>query len=214
MHATDSTGHTYIFMPRDREKAVNQLASLSALAAAREWERAALVALLVESRRGRPKVGPKFDRYSISDFARVGIYGLRSTNTIAAYLKIWGMTGLPVPEPGDKVTLPLQEFPDMGEIYGREPKVEDEDVDQEFEEDEDEEESSPRPRPAARPSPNNTDAPKPRPDGRDPIDALLSAFNRVSPEEVANGATQEQIRILYKSLESWLEDLKELIEKD
>jgi hypothetical protein len=204
-------------MPRDREKAVTQLAGIGVILASREWERAALIALLVESKgRGRPKSGVKFEKYSISDFARVGIYGFRSANTIAAYLKIWAMTGLPVPQPGEKVTIPLQDFPDMSEIYGREPKVEDDDVDPEFDDEQDDQkEDLPSPPPRgkhAKPTGKGTSTP-PIPH-RDPIDALLSAFNRISPEDATAGATKEQVRLLAKTLQSWLDDLSELIEKD
>jgi hypothetical protein len=222
MHATDNNGHTVIFMPRDRDKAVTQLAGIGVVLASREWERAALVSLLVESKgRGRPKNGVKFEKYSISDFARLGIFGFRSANTISAYLKIWALAGLPAPQPGDKVALPIQDWPDMSEIYGREPKIDDGDVDKEFDEDEDEEEEESQPRPSigkhAKPAAKAKadDVPKPPPPpGRDPIDALLSAFNRISPEDATTGATKEQIKLLYKSLESWLEDLRELIEKE
>jgi hypothetical protein len=214
MRGTDSNGHEYIFMPKDRAKAVNKLADLSALAATREWERAALIALLVESKgRGRPRSGKirEFERYSISDFARLSIYGFRSPNTISAYLKIWSLTGLPVPGPGDKVTLPVQEFPDMNEVYGRdkdkEIELEEEDVEEEFEGEEEETEPAPAPR---RPRPGKS--PSPPSPGR-AIERLLAAFNSVSPAEVAEGASVEQVRLTLKTLSSWVSDLREVLDE-
>ena len=223
MRGKDSNGHEYIFMPREPDKAINKLADLGVLAAAREWERAALVALLVKNNgRGRPRSGVArgFNKYTISEFTRIGIYGFKTDIIVAAYLRIWEMTGLPVPEPGERVTLPIQDFPDLNEILGRKPG-EDLDLDEEVEdESEDEEEEAPSPTPrsrSARPSPSPSPSPSPappappRPPARGAIDNLLAAFNRISPNEIVQGASVEQVRVFAKTLESWLEDLQEAL---
>lgn len=226
MRGKDSNGHDFIIMPREPDKAINKLADLGVLAAAREWERAALVSLLVKNKgRGRPRSssGGNFDRYSISEFARIGVFGFRTEIIIAAYLRIWEMTGLPIPSLGDRVTLPIQDFPDLNEILGRNPgedvDLDDEDVDDETEDDTGEEEEVPAPsrgrgrpvpRPAPSPSPSPSPAP-PRPPNRSAIDNLLAAFNKFSPTEIVKDANVDQVRIFEKTLESWLEDLKEVL---
>jgi hypothetical protein len=224
MRGKDSNGHEYIFMPRDPEKAVNKLADLGVLAATREWERAALVSLLVKNKgRGRPSRGTSggFNKYSISEFARIGIYGFCSEIIVAAYLRIWEMTGLAIPSPGEKVTLPSQDFPDLNEILGRRPgdeiDLDEDDVDDESEDYEDEDEGEEEERAAAssknktRQNPRPKPRPSPQPSNKSAIDSLLAAFNRISPSEIAKGANKEQVRVFTKTVKSWLEDLEEVL---
>jgi hypothetical protein len=111
---------TTVTIPNSKDGAIQKLIGISTLGSAIEWERAAIVATLVEAkRRGRPRAGkPRgFRKHSINDFARLGIPGLRSPKTIRVYLRIWEMTGLPIPNPGETINLPSQPFPEMAEMY-------------------------------------------------------------------------------------------------
>lgn len=213
MRTTNARGNTEVYMPKDKTSAVNKLAELSALAATRDWERAALVALLVKSAGvGRPKKSVTSNanpQMTINEFTRLGVYGFRTHNSVRAYLKAWKAGGMDIPIWGQKTELPSAEFPDFAELYGREQTddapapdaIEDAD-DDDGTEDEDEAQDEPTsPRPAPRPRPEvNT------------LDKLLEVFDHYDPTDVVKGQGKGQITLLIKTLESWVESLREAAE--
>lgn len=213
MRETNSHGREVISMPRDRTQAVNKLAGLSDIAAKRDWERAAYVALLVENRgRGRPRknaTSSDFQRYTVADFIKIGIYGFRSHAAVDAYLKAWGMSGLPKPEPGSRIEMPATEFPDMPTLYGRteddtapalDPADEDNQDDDTAEGSSAQDEPSP-PHPGPSPRP-----PKPE---VTMLDQFLKVLDHADPGAIIHGQPADAVSLLIKTLESWLESLKE-----
>jgi hypothetical protein len=207
---TNARGHDVVTMPRDRTQAVNKLAGLSALAATREWERAALVALLVQNNgRGRPKknaTSSGFQRYNITDFIRLGIYGFRSHAAVDAYLAAWEKSGLRKPEPCDRVELPGAEFPEYAELYGREGgsealerPEEDETAEESGEGEEAPEEPLP-PRPGPRPGPHPETT---------MLDQFLKVLDHADPTAIIHGQPEDKVSLLIKTLESWIESLRD-----
>lgn len=213
MRETNSNGHEVIFMPREATETINRLAKLGAVAAKRDWERAAYVALHVKpAGRGRPSKTGKDSSYqqdNTAEFIRRGIYGLTSGHAIKAWLKAWESSGLPVPQAGDRVELPLTDFPELGQFYpgksGDNPAGElggSEDTDPE-DDTEDAAEGQDEPSPP-RPGPN----PRPRPEVT-MLDKLLTALDSMEPSLVLHGQPTERRALLIKTLESWLDSLRE-----
>jgi hypothetical protein len=108
-----------IQLPRTIGSAQKILEGIEGLLTAKEWEKAAIVwAFTYESSPG-PKaageIGIDLYRSSISDFARKGISGLKTKVTIIAYRKAWKKAideyGAADVKPGQKVTLPTEDFP-------------------------------------------------------------------------------------------------------
>lgn len=216
MRETNANGKTVMYMPKDRQAAAHELGKLSALAASREWERAALVALLVKPGKGRPRklaTSRQFPedqkQYTITEFTRLGIYGFRSVDSVRAYLKAWSLSGFAEPQWGVKTELPAIEFPEPSDLYGRVPSPEPapeldspDGPDRHEDEAEDEEPyaDSPSPTPIhERPSPRQAD----------PISGFLKVLDRLDPTAVVAGQPPEQVRLLIGTMESWLESLRE-----
>lgn len=232
MKSTNSRGYIEVYMPRDKEAALNKLADLSAVAASREWERAALVALMVrQGKAGRPRKNVTNVRdisgkqESISEFTRHGVYGFRSQDAVRAYLKAWELGGMPMPEYGQKAELPKGEFPDIKELYtvnrdsngssqegrpiennGQEATGETQDSTGEDEAPEDMSGDEETPEDTA--SPRRQPTPHPHRQA-DPLDGFLKVLDRLDPTIVVAGQSREQIDLLTKTLESWLESLKD-----
>lgn len=218
MRETASNGKTIIYMPKDRQSAAHQLGKLSALAASREWERAALVALMVSpGRAGRPRKNvdrraqiSAQEKYSISEFTRLGIYGLSSVHAVRAYLKAWDMSGQDAPEWGRKIEVPDGPFPDFSDLYRSDaaPEPEPEETHEEpsssDEEDTPDGDTTPQPR----------DTPRPSPRGADPISGFLKVLDRMDPSDVIAGQSPDQVSLLIKTMESWLESLKDAAAED
>lgn len=220
MRETTSNGAQKISMPRDRQKGAEKLAGLSALAATREWERAALIALLVKKARpGRKRATSSAnDRYSINEFTRLGIYGFRRHESVRAYLKAWEISGLPIPEYGDSVILPLSEFPEASVLYGRSLEVEDgpeddqaegnsqgEVEDGETDGDAEEEPAAPSAGTSRRGGTSGGNRA-----GSDPVGRLLSALDHTDPVGLAAAASdQAQVELFLKTTDSWLESFRE-----
>jgi hypothetical protein len=210
MRTTNARGNTEIYMPKDKTAAVNKLAELSALAATRDWERAALVSLLVKSAGvGRPKKSVTSNanpQMTINEFTRLGVYGFRTHNSVRAYLKAWKAGGMDIPVWGQKTELPSAEFPDFAELYGREvdddapaPDAIEDSTDDDGTEDEDEaQDVAPSPRPTPTPRPQAT-----------VLDRFLEVLDKTDPTAVVNGQDATQVKLLIKTLESWLESLQE-----
>jgi hypothetical protein len=213
MHETNSRGRTEVYMPRDRQSATHKLGELSAVAAKREWDRAALIALLVKPGkpgRKRTNVRPSGQEpYTINEFVRLGVYGFRSKDAVRAYLKAWELSGLPTPEWGGKVEMPCTEFPDVSELYTvnldrgiePEPKPLDE-ADSHANDSEDDEMDDDT---QDEPSPN----PRPSPPHADPIQGFLRVLDKMDPSVVVAGQDPGNVTLLIKTMTSWLESLRE-----
>jgi hypothetical protein len=102
-------------VPESAEEAVEQLGALgrrvdalNRLLSARKWERAAIIACLVgpERGKGRPPTSLNIETfpYSTVTLSELGIYGLRSSNTVAHYRNVW-CRERPIPDWGDEVDL-------------------------------------------------------------------------------------------------------------
>ena len=215
MRETNGRGNVLIYMPRNRQDAAHKLGELSALAAAREWERAAIIALLV--RPGKPgrkcsNVRPKDTQgtYNINEFVRLGIYGFRSCDSVRAYLRAWGLSGLATPEWGQKIELPHNEFPDVETLYGRVGADESTQELDPWEDEEAPEGTEDRPEVEDAPSPPHPGPiPRPRPEQTSMLDKFLQALDRTDPAAVVQGHDPGQISLLIKTLDSWLESLRE-----
>jgi len=104
---------TSITIPKTIDDAAGVLGGLDELITAKEWHRAAIVAAFVEldSGHGGRKETRKSARFESSRaFARRGIHGLRSENTVARYAKAW-LDKYARPTPGTEVSLPSIPFP-------------------------------------------------------------------------------------------------------
>jgi hypothetical protein len=210
MRSTNSNGNTEIYLPKDIDQAINKLASLGSLGAARQWEQAALVSLICESKgRGRPSKKTtnvsSFKKMSIDELARKGVYGLKSKDAIRAYLRAWEISGQPPVMPGVKIELPSQDFPDISDLYtvGAAPApapIDEADEDDDTEdEDEVQDEPSPRPQPQPKPTPE-----------RDALSGFLNALDKMDPSDVISGQKADRVHLLIKTLDSWLDSLREL----
>lgn len=185
MRTTDANGRTQVYLPKSAADAVTKLGQIGSLAAAREWERAALVAAICKpARRGRPakKTGPK-DSYNIDELRKVGIYGLRSRHAVQAYLNAWALSGLPVPELGTHLTLPDGDFPDFAELYpdkaGQEPvPVAETAPDAPGEDDGDSDTAGDAPAP--------TGSPGPRPARRISLGVIAADLGQLSAEDITS----------------------------
>jgi hypothetical protein len=150
---------------------------------------------------------------SLADFLRIGIYGFRSKEAVTAYLKAWAISGLDTPTFGQKTELPSKEFPDFAELYGRiepaddAPALEDSDDADDDDDTEDEDEAQDAPSPRPQPSP------KPRPEVN-AIDGFLAVLDKMDPADVVKGQSAESVTLLIKTMESWLESLREAAETE
>lgn len=98
---------------------------LERFAKASGWERAALVAAFVEAREGQGKrtsVNVDGSRFlSATEFARLGIKGLTSHNTVLHHLDAWlNVAGRARPQPGDVIAdMPDIPFPKRAQSTGK-----------------------------------------------------------------------------------------------
>jgi hypothetical protein len=107
-----------ITIPGDITTAIADLNGLDALITAKEWQRAAIVTTFVEvdDKPGGDRKKVAIARTSNglltpSEFAALGINGLKSKDTVRRYVKMWESTGLPRPKPGTSVELPDKKWP-------------------------------------------------------------------------------------------------------
>lgn len=207
MRETNSNGQEVISLPHDLVVACNKLGTLGSVGAKRQWETAALVAMICESKgRGRPRkttTESSFKRLSIADLARKGIYGLQSQDSIRAYLKAWELTGQEAPAPGQKVTLPDDDFPDYADLYGRSPENVAEPL-----ESGDAGEYTPEAAEAAEDG-SPPRAARQREAARSMLDEFLRLLDKMDPSAVIHGQSPDRKELLIKTLESWLESLRE-----
>ena len=106
-----------INIPASIEDATERLTGIESLLTAQRWERAAIVAAFVRLNDGpggndpRAIVNGDNGVMTSTQFAELGIMGLRSTNTVRTYVNRWLEHSQGVyPEPGDAVTLPDTEW--------------------------------------------------------------------------------------------------------
>jgi L-fucose mutarotase/ribose pyranase (RbsD/FucU family) len=101
-------------VPASLDEAIGNLNGLAALLTAKQWERAAIVYAFTEPGENRFSTG-RSGRYTLADFARLNIAGLRDEETVAWVREAWqdaikdGQT-IAV-QPGDHVALPDRDFP-------------------------------------------------------------------------------------------------------
>jgi|GEM_PF-5783335 len=102
---------TTITIPATRKEMVTTLTGWQNLITATQWSKAATLAAFVElpgkggDRKSDQRSKVTFDRMTCDEFAALGIAGLRSKNTIRAYVRRWIATTRPIPQPGDQVDL-------------------------------------------------------------------------------------------------------------
>ena len=107
------------------DRTVYQINSISEWALSWDWARAALVRAWV--RRGDPgnpnlqkqsnlPNGTELGQLSMREFARLGIKGLSSRETVRHYWHAWERSGYNTPRPGRPVELPEDPFPEWGTI--------------------------------------------------------------------------------------------------
>ncbi len=104
-----------IRIPESIEKATGRLAALDGIATATGWERAAIIYTFTYEGTNRWDSGREVDRYTISAFAKLGITGLKSKDTVIHYRHCWE-DAMPAGEatdiqPGERVALPDTRFP-------------------------------------------------------------------------------------------------------
>lgn len=100
-----------VTIPASIEEAVSKLNGIERLLMATEWEKAAIIAAFVaaEESGGRPKATTSSRFLNVTQFAALGITGLRSKDTVRRYVEAWGDRAKPLP--GHVVVLPTVEFP-------------------------------------------------------------------------------------------------------
>ncbi|SII58004.1 Uncharacterised protein [Mycobacteroides abscessus subsp. abscessus] len=85
------------------------------LITASEWQRAALVWAFTEDQQGKRTTSVTSDRSSMVEFAKLGVSGLRSVNSIKKYRRAWSQAiadGFATDvKPGDLIDLPDVEWP-------------------------------------------------------------------------------------------------------
>lgn len=118
---TDKSSATTVAIPATIEDAVGALNGIDALLTAKGWERAAIVYAFTEPDPGAKRAqtsdgNPSKVLLSISDFAKLGIAGLATRETVAHYRKCWiDGGGDPFTYPGATVELPTGPFPPPGD---------------------------------------------------------------------------------------------------
>jgi len=97
-------------VPKSIEEATARLGGLDKLITATKWERAAIVYAFTRDGQAEPN---RYDgKYTIKDFAALGISGLRSTETVRRYRESWKQGGGDLQAaPGGRVRLPKGPFP-------------------------------------------------------------------------------------------------------
>lgn len=199
MRTTDASGTT-VYLPRDTDAALKKLGVIGALAAAREWERACIVAAICRpwTGGGRPTKAFREAGYlTIEGLMKQGVYGLRSHHAVVAYLRAWEIGGLPLPVLGGKSQLPDGDFPDPAELYlDRAVPAADE----------------PAPLPAADGEPEPLPEPEPQPQPhagpprRHPLEAIAVRIGQLDPIEIAEDHDR------YGEYLSWMKEITASLE--
>lgn len=103
-----------VTIPETLDGARKALGGLDRLLTATEWEKSAIVAAFVqvgEKHQNRhTRVDAKSGLLTPSQFAALGIAGLRSMESVRRYADAWESTGKRKPKPGQSVTLPTTPF--------------------------------------------------------------------------------------------------------
>lgn len=103
-----------ITIPKSVKGLTERLVDLDGLVTSKEWERAAIVAACTEAKQGQRNNldgnPTKLLPMSITEFAKLGIHGLTTRETIQRYRSAWETTKIEV-APGQAVTLPTADFP-------------------------------------------------------------------------------------------------------
>lgn len=114
---------TRVTIPASIDDAIGKLEGIESLLTAKGWERAAIVYAFTEERPAgnQPRQMANSRHLSISDFADLGIAGLRTRDTVRRYRNAWiAGGGDPNIKPGDNVELPEGDFPPEK----RQPRIE------------------------------------------------------------------------------------------
>src|SRR5262245_14678150 len=115
---------TTVKMPASLDEAVTSLSGIDNLLRSKEWEKSAIVATFVElrtSRGGDPATNAKsrIGRLSPLEFAKLGITGLRTADTVRVYVQNWlDYNDGKYPTPGKAVVLPDRKWPPQDENLG------------------------------------------------------------------------------------------------
>lgn len=101
-----------VSIPETIEAATGALEGIEALLRAKGWERAAIVYAFTANQQGSQTDQRKVaDRLGINEFARLGISGLTTKDSVQLYRSLWAEHGDPDIGPGDTVILPELDFP-------------------------------------------------------------------------------------------------------
>ncbi len=111
---------TFIEIPASPDEADEMLSSLGGLATATGWARSAIVRARCEKGSGGPRrpkeTGKEIYRFSLGEYAELGIVGLSSKPSVIRYYNSWDFSGMPEPELGKRVNLPNIPFPTPEEL--------------------------------------------------------------------------------------------------
>lgn len=99
-----------ITLPSTVDEAVASLDGIGKLMTAKGWERAALVYCLTEPQQGKRSTSTSIRR-SYSEFAALGITGLKTIDTVRLYRQRWEEYGDPSIKLGDTIALPSDDWP-------------------------------------------------------------------------------------------------------
>jgi hypothetical protein len=118
-----------INVPKTVKEAQAALSDLDDLITAKEWSRAAIVWAFTEQRQGRRSdLAGVPAKLSVTEFAKLGIHGLRDRGTVVAYREAWEWAvinhGAPDHVPGDRIELPDIEWPGRQDGSGQRRYVE------------------------------------------------------------------------------------------
>ena len=115
-----------VVIPTTIAAATEALAGIESLLRAKGWERAAIVYAFTEAEVGSNQhsgAAREVVRLPVREFARLGITGLSTQDTVRRYRSLWAEYGDPDIGPGDTVTLPDLGFPPEEQNLGsRMPK--------------------------------------------------------------------------------------------
>ncbi len=108
-----------IRLPKTIDQAVERLTGIESLLTATDWERAAIVFVFTDISNSRAHLHAS-SSMSVTEFARLGIAGLKSKDTVRRYHEAWVKYGDTSIQPGDQVELPTDTFPESPDSnYGK-----------------------------------------------------------------------------------------------